>query len=152
MLNEYWSFYPSEAFSFDHFTLIHPVLTNNRLQYSIDQIDYCSMLWLAKLPSMRQRENKWSQLDIQTLNGLYCTKMRFTSFPSSGFIITIVVNRLDRNLVYCICHSLLNISLYDSSAEAKLAPIFVTNTAINVTLMQQVTIHVLWSGSICTMD
>ena len=81
-----------------------------------------------------------------------CTEVRFTSFPSSGFIITIVVNRLDRNLVYCICHSLLNISLYDSSAEAKLGPIFVRNTAINVTLMQQVTIHVLWSGSICTMD
>ena len=23
--NKYWSFYPSEPFSFDHFTLIHPV-------------------------------------------------------------------------------------------------------------------------------
>ena len=59
-------------------------------------------------------------------------------------------NRLTK--LYCICHSLLNISLYDPSAEAKLAPIFVTNTAINVTLMQQVTIHVLYSGSICTVD
>ena len=26
ILNEYWSFYPSKAFSFDHFTLIHPVV------------------------------------------------------------------------------------------------------------------------------
>ena len=24
--NKYWSFYPSEAFSFDQFTLIHPVI------------------------------------------------------------------------------------------------------------------------------
>ena len=58
----------------------------------------------------------------------------------------------DRNFWYIVSVTPYLISLYDSSAEAKLAPIFVTNTAINVTLMQQVTIHVLWSGSICTMD
>ena len=49
---------------------------------------------------------------------------------------------------YIFCHSLLNISLYDSSAEAKLAPIFVTNTAINVTLMQQVTIHFFYGVAV----
>ena len=112
-----------------------------RLKNSANFLKYLSYFWRSFFFTFSLTKKYNITVSLHRSSALKCWYKREKTVNFGFEMYFFGRNRLTK--LYCIYHSLLNISLYDPSAEAKLAPIFVTNTAINVTLMQQVMIHVL---------